>query len=405
VTQIQLTEVGPDAEYQLTAEEGRRLARSGVVRAVPSPYNSQSWLVGPAGTVGAAQIGDVEIRITPKLPIPRLLFLVGYAQHGAAWRPEDVALPEMPGLMSVMAQVLWRQTERAVHQGLLPGYITLEETSYVLRGRLRETEQLHRHHGLPVPLEIRHDEFTVDIPENQILLTACERILNAPGVDTESKLRLRRLLRDFADVTALDRRDPLPAWQPTRLNAQYHIALRVAELVLQATSVEYGTGGVTVNGLLLDMPQLFEDFVTMALREALETTYGGRVIGQDRSHFDEAGRVLMRPDIVWRFHGTAVAVADAKYKAEKPAGYPNADLYQLLAYCTVLGLRRGHLIYAKGNEEPALHIVKHAAIEIICHAIDLEASPSSLLDQMSSLAGQIAVNSPRSSALVGPGGL
>ena len=29
---------------------------------------------------------------------------------------------------------------------------------------------------------------------------------------------------------------------------------------------------------------------------------------------------------------------DAKYKAEKPAGYPNADLYQLLAYCTVLGL-------------------------------------------------------------------
>jgi 5-methylcytosine-specific restriction enzyme subunit McrC len=151
VTQIELSELGPDAECRLTGEQGRRLARSGVVRAVPSPYDPQSWLIGPAGKVGAASIGDVEVRITPKLAIARLLFLVGYALHGVAWRLEDVALPEAPGLVPVMAQVLWRQTERAVHQGLLPGYVTLEETSYVLRGRLRETEQLYRHHGLPLP--------------------------------------------------------------------------------------------------------------------------------------------------------------------------------------------------------------------------------------------------------------
>jgi 5-methylcytosine-specific restriction enzyme subunit McrC len=360
-----------------------------VVRAVPSPYDPQSWLVGPAGKVGTARIGDVEVRITPKVPIGRLLFLVGYAQHGTAWRPEDVPLPEAPGLVPVMAQVLWRQTELAVHQGLLPGYVTLEETSYVLRGRLRETEQLHRHHGLQVPLEIRHDEFTVDIPENQILRTACERMLRVPGVDAESSLRLRRLLRDFADVTSLDRRDTVPAWQPTRLNARYHTALRLAELVLRATSVEEGTGGVTVNGFLLDMPKLFEDFVTVALREALVATYGGRVDDQDPQNFDEAGRVRLLPDIVWKLRGTALAVVDAKYKAEKPAGYPNADLYQLLAYCTVLGLRVGHLVYARGSEEPAHHVVKRSGIEIVCHAIDLDTEPAALMNQMRNLADSV----------------
>ena len=41
--------------------------------------------------------------------------------------------------------------------------------------------------------------------------------------------------------------------------------------------------------------------------------------------------MVLRPDIVWKVRGSAVAVIDAKYKAEKPAGYPNADLYQLLA--------------------------------------------------------------------------
>ena len=320
------------------------------------------------------------------MAISRLLFLVGYAQHGAAWRPEDVPLPDAAGLVPVMAQILWRQTERAVHQGLLPGYVVTDETAYVLRGRLRETEQLHRHHGLPVPLEIRHDEFTVDIAENQILRAACERMLRVPGVDPRSALMLRRLLRDFADVTPLDRRDPVPAWQPTRLNARYHTALRVAELVLRATSVEQGSGGVTVNGFLLDMPRLFEDFVTVALREALVTAFGGRVDAQDRHFLDEAGQVPLRPDIVWKLNGAAVAVADAKYKAEKPAGYPNADLYQLLAYCTVLGLDRGHLIYAKGSEEPAHHVVRRSGIEIICHAVDLNAEPDALLEQMRSIA-------------------
>ena len=169
---------------------------------------------------------------------------------------------------------------------------------------------------------------------------------------------------------------------------------------MRATSVEHEFGAVAVNGFLLDMPKLFEDFVTVALREALVPTYGGRVADQDRNHFDEAGQVFLRPDIVWKIRGSAVAVIDAKYKAEKPAGYPNADLYQLLAYCTVLGLRNGHLVYAKGNALPAHHIVRHSGVEIFCHAIDLGSEPSVLLAQMHDLAGLIASTSLKSGALL-----
>ena len=128
----------------------------------------------------------------------------------------------------------------------------------------------------------------------------------------------------------------------------------------------------------------------MALREALAATYGGRVQGQETNYLDEAAQVLLRPDIVWKVRGSAVAVIDAKYKAEKPAGYPNADLYQLLAYCTVLGLPNGHLVYAKGNEEPARHIVRRAGVEIFCHAVDLSLAPDRLISQMHDLARTIA---------------
>ena len=401
MTSLQLDELGPGVELPLTSDQGRLLAGSGVVNAAPSPYSPSVWQIGTAGKVGAAQVGDMEIHIKPKVPIARLLFLVGYSEHAAAWRPETVPVAEAADLVPVVAQALWRQTERAIHQGLLPGYIAVEESSPVLRGRLRESEQLHRHHGLPLPLEIRHDEFTIDIPENQILRTACERMLSVPRVDVESQRMLRRLLRDFADVTPLSRRDPVPRWQPTRLNARYHPALRLAELVLRATSIEHGPGGIAVNGFLLDMPRLFEDFVTVALREALVARYGGRVVGQDRSYLDEATQVVLRPDIVWKIGGTAVAVVDAKYKAEKPAGYPNADLYQLLAYCTVLGLRNGHVVYAKGNEDPARHVVRRSGIEIFCHAVDLDQPPEQLLARMSGLAAQIAAARSGDVAAVG----
>jgi 5-methylcytosine-specific restriction enzyme subunit McrC len=384
---IELGELTPAPEVRITTEQGVRLARSGVVTAAPSPYVPGAWLISPAGKVGAARIGDIEVHIAPKLPVARLLFLAGYAGHGAAWRDEDVLLGDAPDIVPALAQALWRQIARAIHQGLLPGYVVVEESSPMLRGRLLETVQLHRHHGLPFPLEIQHDEFTTDIPENQILRTACERILAVPRVDLQSQRMLRKLLREFTDVTPLTRGEPVPRWKPTRQNLRYHSALRLAELVLRATSAEQGPGGVTFTGFLFDMPTLFEEFVTVALGEAIEREYDGRVVGQDRRYFlDEASRIRLRPDIVWYLRGKPVAVADAKYKAEQPAGYPNADLYQLLAYCTALGLTRGHLIYAKGAGDAASHTIREAGIEIICHALELDAGPASLLGQIRDLA-------------------
>jgi 5-methylcytosine-specific restriction enzyme subunit McrC len=62
----------------------------------------------------------------------------------------------------------------------------------------------------------------------------------------------------------------------------------------------------------------------------------------------------------------------------------------LLAYCTVLGLPAGHLVYARGNAEPARHVVRQSGIEIRCHAIDLSVELDQLLSQLPALARTIA---------------
>ncbi|MFG1956937.1 McrC family protein [Nonomuraea sp. NPDC049028] len=386
---IDVPETG-QAWVELTPEQGRRLAGSGVVDARQSPYEPGIWEVTPNGKVGVALIGDVEVWVTPKLAIDRLLFLVGYAADPKGWRDEAVHLNVREGLVPAIAQALWRQSERALGQGLLQGYRTFEESSYVLRGRLRESDQLRRHHGRVIPVEIRHDDFTVDIPENQILLAAITRLLTVSRVDAESRRRLTALRIRLADVTGLVRGTALPAWQPTRLNTRYHTALRLAEIVWRATAPEHSPGTVAANGFLFDLPRVFEDFVTVAVSEELHSRYGGAAYPQYPCHLDDALAVRMRPDLVWELGGRPAAVADAKYKQEKPAGYPDADLYQMLAYCTALHLARGHLIYAKGNAQAARHVVRHSGIEIICHALDLTQPPARLLAQVSGIVGELA---------------
>lgn len=384
---VEITETGRHAR-RLSAEQGRRLARSELVAAVPSPFEHDTWELAARGTVGVARIGDVELWIAPKVPVHRLLFLLGYPRNPRGWRDDVAAMGTGTDLLPAVAHALGRQAERALRGGLMQGYRRVDETAHVLRGRLRETEQLRRHHGRPIPLEIRRDHFTVDVAENRILLAAITRMLAVPDVDSDARRRLAALRVPLADVTTTVRGTALPAWRPTRLNERYHTALRLAEIVWAATSPEHAAGTLASSGFLFELPRVFEDFLTTALVEALRGR-DGTVRAPYTTRLDEADAVVIKPDLVWLRAGTPAAVLDAKYKQERPSGYPEADVYQMLAYCTALRLPRGHLVYAKGNAEPARHVVRGSGVEIVCHALDLDTQPAVLLGQVARLAEEL----------------
>ena len=383
MTRVELPELG-SATVRLTPEQGRRLARSGVVSASPSAYEPGVWEVGALRRVGVARVGEVEVWIDPKLPVDRLLFLIGYARDPRGWRDETVRLDPREGLVPAVAQALRRQAERALARGLLQGYRVVEEPSTVLRGRLREADQLRRHFGLAIPMEIRHDDFTVDVAENQILLAAITRILTVPGIDEPSRRHLAALRVRLAGVMSLPRGGRLPRWQPSRLNERYHHALRLAEIVWRATSPDHAPGAVAATGFLIEMWSVFEDFVTTALAEHLGRRELGAGVPQYPCHLDEASAVPMRPDLVWERAGRPVAVVDAKYKSDRPG----EDLYQVLAYCNALGLPSGHLVYAAGTG-PARHVVRRAGIEIHTHTLDLARPPDDVLDQVARIGDRV----------------
>ncbi|WP_035759815.1 McrC family protein [Granulicoccus phenolivorans] len=346
------------------------------------------WEVSAGTRIGVVSVDGLQVIIQPKLAIDRLVFLMGYARNPKFWREDRVRLDTQADLPEALAQAFERLAKRALDQGLLKGYLTIDETLPVLRGRIREADQLRHRWGRSLPLEVRYDEFTVDIPENRLLLAAVEQLLRMPWVGPRHRAGLQRLRLQLSEVTAPVRGAERPTWTASRLNARYAPALVLAELILDGHSFEQRTGDVTVSGYLFNMTTLFEDFVTVALREAMKP-YGGRSVLQYRTHLDETGAVAMRPDYVWLKQGVPKVVADAKYKAEKPSGFPQADMYQLLAYCTVLQLPVGHLIYAKGNELPRAYEVRSADIRILAHTLHLDAAPQDVLASVQTLVEQL----------------
>jgi 5-methylcytosine-specific restriction enzyme subunit McrC len=349
------------------------------------------WRLLPTGKVGAVRIGNLQVEVRPKekIGLTRLLFLLGYAAD-PGFRPEDVAGIRDAELWPALAESLARLAERATGRGVLQGYRTVEEALRTVRGRIRISDQISRHPGQMVPIEVTYDEFTVDIPENRILRSAIRRMLTVPRLSDSARARLAHLDGRLAEVAILRPKEPPPEWRRTRLNEHYAPALRLAEVILANASAEVGQGGVEVAAFVVDMAKVFEDFVGTALTEALRR-YSGTTRLQYPSHLDERAvgeksAIPMRVDIVHSVGKHPRLIFDAKYKAAGPGDrYPNADHYQMLAYCTALSVPTAWLVYAGGGEAHRRRI-RNTGIEIVEYPLDLRNEPAALLEQVELLA-------------------
>lgn len=375
----------------LDPEVAATLRDTGLVTVLPA--HGGLWTVLPAGNVGAVQIGQLLVEIKPKqkVGLSRLLFLLGYAAN-PGFRPDDVGGIDDTDLFAALGESLARQGLRALERGALSGYVHVEEALRTVRGRIRVGDQMTRRPGMLLPLEVAYDDFTVDIPENRILRAAVRLMMQVPRLPDDVRWRLAHLDSKLDGVSELRFGAPLPVWAESRLNERYVPALRLAEIILRNMSAEAGLGRHSVASFVVNMAVVFEDFLTTALKESLDR-YAGETVGQYQAFLDEAeptgrrgDRVRMLVDIVHSINGSPAMVFDAKYKAASPSGaYPNADHYQMLAYCTSLGVARAWLIYA-GPGKSRVRQIRNTGISVVEYPIDLSQAPEELLVRVKSLA-------------------
>ena len=314
--QIDLVEYERSEPARLSVGERRSLREALIVDLTIEPVADVDGVyhVTPGSTVGAVEVGGLSVLIRPKIGIPKLLSLACYAMGAYRMRPELFDFEEDPALPDALALALASHARRAFARGLLHGYRTEEEALHTVRGRIRFDEQIRRRYGVPLPVEVRYDEFTDDILENRLVRAAAARL---GGMRLRSH-DARRGLGWMAGI--LDNVSPVefppnrvPDVEFDRLNEHYRGVVTLSRLVLRHSAFEAGRGAVRASGFLMDMNDVFQEFVTVALREALGVS--GRVfLERSIPSLDEAGRVHLRPDLTWWHGGECLFVGDAKYK-------------------------------------------------------------------------------------------
>lgn len=346
----------------------------------------------PESHVGALRVGETSIVVRPKIEAARAMFLISYALDPGHWREDDgAALTADAGVLDAIAAAFARETRRAIGRGLLRGYRREEEALHGVRGRIRFADQLRRRPGVPLPVEVAFDEFTADVEENRLLHAALRLLARLPLRSADARAEVRALLPRFADVGAPSyRRGGAPDIAWTRLNAHYRRAAALARLVVEWSSLELRGGETAAAAFMIDMNAVFERFVRAALREELglaETAWPEPDgVRRQRLRLDEADEIRLEPDLMWLDGREPVFVGDAKYKRTDNRAVPNADLYQMLAYCVAAGLPSGLLVYAQGEDEPARHLVRNANVTIEVEALDLDGEPEAVLASVARLA-------------------
>ena len=173
-----------------------------------------------------------------------------------------------------------------------------------------------------------------------------------------------------------------------RLNEHYREVVALSRVVLRHSAFESHRGEVRASGFLMDMNDVFQEFVTQALREELRVS--DRVFLETNiDSLDAKNRIGLRPDLTWWDGPSCLFVGDAKYKNITGESVPNADLYQLLAYVTALDVPCGLLIYAQGEAEAGTHRVRHSGKRLEVAALDLSGTLDAVLRRVCDLAESV----------------
>lgn len=308
------------------------------------------YKVNPGCQVGHFRLSSDRrrtVQITPKVGIRNVFALLGAAYNfyspprASPFRPESVDYAvDKAQVLEPLVRHFNESVRRLLQDGLLANYVEQEENLRVLRGRVAFSKHLAQNVVRRDRLYCRFSQAEVDIPENQVILWALILLNRAGDWSQDVRQTLHSHILHFGGVSL---RQFLPRQCPVfhydRLSSRYREVHGWCRLFIDLLSISDKTGETTFNGYLLDMNELFERFVISVFERAGESVPLVSIKGHESHHLDLDGRTGIVPDLTLEGPNRSMVAVDAKYKrteGQEKAKHP--DLYQVISYCTALGL-------------------------------------------------------------------
>ena len=238
-------------------------------------------------------------------------------------------------------------------RGLARAYRTQEANLPCLRGRILFPPHVRENLVDRSRFYVGYDEFTADRPANRLIHLALRRLMGVVRHPV-NRQRVRQLRIVFSDVPPSTNLDG--DWGRHRVDRSmrhYDTVMPWVGLFLFGHGLATFAGPHVSRALLFPMEEVFEDFVTAAVRRH-QRRFTVRAQGPMRPlATDSAGEKTfwLKPDIVLMERRQIRFVLDAKWKRLDPNapnhGVSQDDAYQLFAYGKRYGCRRVVLIYPR----------------------------------------------------------
>ena len=280
------------------------------------------------------------------IPIQNIYYLLCYAWDSLEQgQVVPVSQDDCKTLAELFARVLDGGVTHLLKRGLDRDYITEDEDTTSLRGKLGVSSTVKRNLQRKSRVYCVIDAMSHNVPHNRIVKATLRNLVHCSGLDRTLRDRLLRLYRRLHEVSDIELtpRD-FGAVRLHRNNAYYRFLIQVCRLIFDNLLVNEHTGDRQFRDFLRDerqMAALFEKFVrNFYRREQTEfrvrsETFGWQ--GVEATHGDLHFLPRMRTDVsldsAWR-----KIVIDTKYYANCLQSYYDSttirseSLYQLFAY-------------------------------------------------------------------------
>ena len=314
------------------------------------------------GYVGAAPLSNFIINVEPKFDniksYGRLIHYVNGFEDAKFLDDNINFLESKDQTLYFHIELLTHYAETILKQGLYKNYITIQEDSPYLKGKLlflpTETTsgQILNDSRFNLQFSCEHDEFSANTLENQILLYTLDYCQRESPILSQ-KLKIQRLIHeidyDVTMPTSITRHE-FERLHYTSINKRYKNALVCCEQILSGFGFESlrEHNKEFIQPFFIKMNDLFQDFIACLLNDKKYYPYyvkadqfrvspgKNKEKQTQRTAWKIAGRhKSIRPDIItYKDSGKTKihAIMDAKYKDDEDDILAESDMYQIAFY-------------------------------------------------------------------------
>jgi len=330
-----------------------------------------------------------RIFIEPKVPVEIIFTLLArvYDPRKEIFKEQTQEYETINALFEFVVSFFISLTEDLISRGLLRGYQDRIEDSQAIRGRVLVEDTIINHPGLFDRHLCLSRRFTPDISENRIILWTTLVLRTWNYIEKNLPVRLHRIQHAMSRVQFdINARELLENLTFHRLNTSYKPALQVARLILDFLSFSGLAGENPFLAYLIDMNQLFEDYLSVVIEEELfRSDISVRL--QKFHKLDVSRKINIKPDIILFRKDIPFLVIDAKYKIKAAQD----DIYQMVAYCHGVDVKNAMLIHPKTEEtfHKLIRIKGSGEFSIKYKSIDLNGEPEELEENSRALINEI----------------